>query len=68
VARIIIGVLLLLGLFGWSGWLVWVVLLFFLGIDHPPVVYEWVPLDRRRRIIGWSALALFAATFTPVPF
>jgi len=68
VARVIIGVLLLLGLFGWSGWLVWVVLLFFLGIDHPPVVYEWVPLDRRRRIIGWSALALFAATFTPVPF
>jgi len=68
IARIILGVLVLLGMFGWSGWLVWIVLLFFLGIDHPPVVYEWVPLDRRRRVIGWSALALFAATFTPVPF
>jgi membrane-associated protease RseP (regulator of RpoE activity) len=67
-ARIIVGVLILLGIFGWSGWLVWVVLLFFLGVDHPPVVYEWVPLDRTRRVIGWSALALFIVTFTPVPF
>jgi len=67
-ARMIIGVLILLGIFGWSGWLVWVVLLFFLGVDHPPVVYEWVPLDRKRRVIGWGALVLFVVTFTPVPF
>jgi len=68
VARVIIAVLVFLGIFGWSGWLIWVVLLLFLGINHPPVVYEWVPLDRIRRMIGWGVLALFAATFTPVPF
>jgi membrane-associated protease RseP (regulator of RpoE activity) len=67
-ARIIMGLLLLLGIIGWSGWLVWVVLLLFLGINHPPVVDEWVPLDRKRRIVGWIALIIFTATFTPVPF
>lgn len=68
IARVIIAVLVFLGVFGWNGWLVWVVLLLILGVQHPPVVYEWVPLDRRRRVIGWGVLALFAATFTPVPF
>lgn len=67
-ARLIMAALLVLGVFTWSGWLVWVILLFFLGIDHPPVVYEWIPLDGRRRVIGWITLFLFVATFTPAPF
>ncbi len=67
VAMIVVGLLLVLGITGWSGWLVWVVILFFMGIQHPPVVYDWVPLDRRRKAIGWGALALFALTFMPMP-
>jgi membrane-associated protease RseP (regulator of RpoE activity) len=67
-AQVIIAVLIFLGITGWNGWLVWVVLLFFLGIHHPPVVYEWVELDKKRRIIGWLTLVLFVVTFTPVPF
>jgi hypothetical protein len=31
-------------------------------------VYEWIPLDDTRRVIGWIALAIFVMTFTPVPF
>jgi hypothetical protein len=60
--------LLILGVFGWTGWLVWGALLLVLGIHHPPVVFDWIPLDRRRRSIGWITLGLFAVTFIPVPF
>jgi membrane-associated protease RseP (regulator of RpoE activity) len=67
VAMVVVALLLVLGITGWTGWLVWVVILFFMGIHHPPVVYDWIPLDGRRRAIGWGVLALFAATFTPVP-
>ena len=68
VARIVVAVLLVLGLTGWSGWLVWVAILLFMGINHPRVVYEWIPLDNTRRVIGWVTLAIFVMTFTPVPF
>ncbi len=60
--------LLILGLMGWTGWLVWGAILMVLGIHHPPVAFDWIPLDRRRRAIGWITLALFVATFIPAPF
>jgi membrane-associated protease RseP (regulator of RpoE activity) len=68
VARFVIALLVVLGLTGWSGWFFWAALLLLMGIEHPPVVYEWVPLDRRRTIVGWITLFLFATTFTPAPF
>lgn len=67
-ARAILVLLLVLGITGWSGWLVWAVILLFMGLDHPPLVYEWIPLDKKRKTIGWITLALFVVTFTPVPF
>lgn len=68
VARVVVAVLVVLGLTGWSGWLIWAAILMFMGISHPPVVYEWIPLDNTRKVIGWVALTLFVVTFTPVPF
>lgn len=68
VAKVFMGVLLLLGVVGWSGWLVWFILLLFLGIHHPPVVYDWIPLDRKRKIAGVIALGVFIITFMPKPF
>jgi hypothetical protein len=67
-ARAILVLLLILGITGWSGWLLWAVILFFMGLDHPPLVYDWIPLDKRRKAIGWIILALFVITFIPVPF
>ncbi|MEI8172926.1 MAG: site-2 protease family protein [Deltaproteobacteria bacterium] len=68
VAKGVIAVLIVLGIFGWIGWLVWAAILVFMGIYHPPVVYDWIPLDRRRKNVGWISLAIFVLTFTPVPF
>lgn len=68
VAKVIIAVLVIIGITGWSGWLLWAGILFIMGLNHPPVVYDWIPLDRKRKVIGWLTLLIFAMTFTPVPF
>jgi membrane-associated protease RseP (regulator of RpoE activity) len=67
ISKILIGVLFGMGVLLYEGWLVWAVLLIILGFRHPPIVYSDVPLDRKRRIVGWIALAIFIVTFTPVP-
>jgi membrane-associated protease RseP (regulator of RpoE activity) len=57
-----------LGFFLWEGWAVWAILLVILGFRHPPVLYWEVPLDNKRKFIGWFALVIFIITFIPVPF
>jgi membrane-associated protease RseP (regulator of RpoE activity) len=57
-----------LGIFGWQGWLFWSLLLFIMGFRHPPLTDWWVPLDYKRKLIGWLAVAIFILTFIPVPF
>jgi len=61
-------VLAFMGVFVWEGWLVWAVLLFVLGLRHPPVIYWETPLDPKRKIAGWVSLVIFVITFIPVPF
>jgi membrane-associated protease RseP (regulator of RpoE activity) len=68
VAKALLIVLFFLGVFGWTGWLIWGAILLVMGINHPPVVYDWIPLDFRRKVVGWMALVLFLMTFTPIPF
>ncbi|MDA8434146.1 MAG: site-2 protease family protein [Nitrospiraceae bacterium] len=66
-SKVLIGVLFVMGVVLYEGWLVWAVLLIVLGFRHPPIVYSDIPLDHRRRIVGWIALAIFVLTFTPIP-
>lgn len=61
----------LLGLAGWRGWFYFGLLLLLLSrgrLEHPPVLDAFRPLPRTRAWSAWGALALFALTFTPVPF
>jgi membrane-associated protease RseP (regulator of RpoE activity) len=67
ISRLTIPVLVVMGLFLWPGWIVWAVLMFVIGYRHPPVVYPYIELDRRRRYIGWLSFIIFILTFTPVP-
>jgi membrane-associated protease RseP (regulator of RpoE activity) len=67
VSRVLIVVMILLGIFVWEGWAVWAVLLILLGFRHPPIVYSGVPLDTKRKVIGWIAVVIFIITFMPVP-
>ena len=59
-------VLIALG-FMWTGWLVWVVVALVMGVRHPKVPDEAVPLDPRRRLVAWICIAVFALCFTPEP-
>lgn len=67
IAQISIPILAVLGVIFWPGWLVWALLMLIIGYRHPPVVYPWIHLDRKRRVTGWVALVIFILTFTPKP-
>jgi len=53
--------------FLWSGWWVWCVMVFLIGLFHPPVRDERTPLDAKRRAIALLALLIFVLAFMPVP-
>lgn len=65
-SKILIGLMIVLS-FIWQGWLIWAVLLLILGFRHPPIIYSEIPLDPRRKLIGWIAFIIFILTFTPIP-
>lgn len=67
VARAFFAVIVLLAITGWAGWFLWVVLLLVVGLDHPPTLDNWTPLDRRRRMASWMTALLFASTFMAQP-
>jgi membrane-associated protease RseP (regulator of RpoE activity) len=64
----VLGLLVVCGVWFWQGWLMWAVLLAFLGWRHPPPYQFWVPLDRRRRVLGIITIVVFVLTFSPAPF
>ncbi len=67
VSRLFLAVILFLGTQGWSGWFFWAVLITILGLDHPPTMDWWTPLDGRRRLGAWATVGLFVVTFMPAP-
>lgn len=56
-----------LGYFLWVGWFVWVALVLLIKIGHPPTLNDQVPLDTKRKVVGWLAMFIFVLSFTPVP-
>jgi len=54
--------------FGWAGWMFWAAVLFYLVKIKHPSVYDYAPLDRKRRILGYIAILIFFLTFSPSPF
>ena len=53
---------------GWPGWLVLALLLTLFGRSHPPLYHPAIPLNLKRRIVGWLCILVFVLCFTPVPF
>lgn len=54
---------------GWGGvvWIFWGVILFVVGLRHPPARDDRTPPSRPQRLGGWLAFALFVVTFVPIP-
>jgi membrane-associated protease RseP (regulator of RpoE activity) len=67
ITRILPAALLLCGLFFWIGWILWGLLLLVPAMRHPRVPIE-EPLDGKRILLGWIALAIFLLTFSAQPF
>ena len=63
-----LGLLVACGLMFWKGWLFWAGLIALLGWRHPPPYQFWVPLDRRRRVLGIITIVVFVLSFSPMPF
>jgi membrane-associated protease RseP (regulator of RpoE activity) len=56
--------------FLWPGWWLWAVVALAVGrgrLSHPEVLAPAIPLDKRRMILGWVAIAIFVITFAPMP-
>jgi membrane-associated protease RseP (regulator of RpoE activity) len=51
----------------WTGWAVWLILTILMRPAHPPTLLDEIPLDRRRRLIGYLSIAAFILCFMPVP-
>ncbi len=60
--------LFVLGYMSWPGWYLWGFLTTVLGTRHPPVFYQNIELDSRRKVIAWVTLIVFILAFTPEPF
>jgi membrane-associated protease RseP (regulator of RpoE activity) len=65
-ARALLLVFIPLGFF-WPGWFFWGALMCFIGYRHPPVLREEIPLDGKRKALGFVAAAILVLTFMPVP-
>ena len=52
----------------YSGWFLWLFLILFLiGVQHPPALDDVTRLDRRRWWIGVLVIIIFVLIFVPVP-
>lgn len=67
VARGFFVVVAVLAFTGWPGWFLWVILLLVVGLDHPPTLDNWTPLDGRRQIASCLTGVLFVLTFMAEP-
>lgn len=51
--------------FLWPGWWLWCVVALVIGLFHPPMRQESVPLDPRRRALAVAALVILILSFIP---
>jgi len=66
-ARFILVIFIVMGIFFWVGWFVWAVLISFLGLKHPRIIDEVIPLSQGRKVIGIVVFIIFILSFIPDP-
>lgn len=66
-AKLFLGIFIFLGIFFWIGWFIWVFIILLLGLKHPRVVDEGIPLSPRRKLLGFVVFIIFILSFIPDP-
>ena len=67
IGQIVLGIFIVMGFVFWIGWFVWAFLLTFLGLKHPRIIDEAVPLSPRRKLLGYLMVLIFILSFIPDP-
>ncbi len=68
IGYVILGIMLVLGIFVSQSWLVWAAFVFLLvGVDHPPPLNDLAILDPRRKLFGYTMILIFILLFMPEP-
>ncbi len=65
--KFILVVFAIMGFLFWIGWFIWAFLLMFLGLKHPRVIDDAVPLSPRRKLVGYLMVLIFILSFIPAP-
>ena len=65
-SKVAFGVLIALGIFYFPGWLLLVLLVWWMGVEHPPIL-DGEPAPPGQRVMAWGCLIIFALTFAPAP-
>lgn len=63
----ILAAFIIMGVFFWIGWFIWVLLISVLGLKHPHIIDEDVPLSPRRKFLVFVVLIIFVLSFIPDP-
>jgi hypothetical protein len=66
-AKPVLVAFLLMGVFFWVGWFVWAILIGFIGLRHPRIWDEEVPVSVGRRWIAFLVVLIFIFSFIPDP-
>jgi membrane-associated protease RseP (regulator of RpoE activity) len=71
--QVVVGTIALLGLavmgWFWKGWWMWLaVMLVVVRVRHPPTLDTELPLDGKRKLVGWLTILLLVLCFHPLPF
>ncbi len=66
-ARPILVIFIVMGVFFWIGWFVWAILIRFIGLKHPSIWDEEVPISLGRRWIAVLVVLIFIFSFIPDP-
>jgi len=66
-ARALLVVFIIMGIFFWVGWIVWALVIILLGLKHPRVIDSGERLSATRRLIGAGVGIVFILSFIPAP-
>jgi Zn-dependent protease len=66
-ARPVFVAFIVMGVFFWIGWFVWAILIRFIGLKHPRIWDEEVPISLGRRWIAVLVVLIFIFSFIPDP-
>lgn len=66
-SRYILIAFIAMGIFFWVGWFIWALLISILGLKHPRIIDERIPLSPQRKFIGILILVIFILSFIPDP-